>query len=102
MVCPAHCLCYPQHYLEVTSPPPTPTTYPVRPQVLSWLSFGDCTVRSKLASQAKILGVYYVCTYAILSANKPRFQPMRPTVVVVEEEEQQQLGEEAGAAPAAQ
>mmetsp|Transcript_13559 Transcript_13559/g.36688 ORF Transcript_13559/g.36688 Transcript_13559/m.36688 type:complete len:690 (-) Transcript_13559:688-2757(-) len=59
-------------------------------QVLSWLSFGDTSIRTKLSSQARILAFFYVTTFAILSANKPKFQPLNPPkdpeVEVVEED----------------
>lgn len=59
----------------------TQTTHNRASQVLSWLSFGDTTIKTKIASQARILGFFYVTTFAILSANKPKFQKLEPVQI---------------------
>lgn len=42
-------------------------------QVLEWLSFGHTSIRSKLVQQSRIMAFYYLASYSILRANKPRF-----------------------------
>jgi hypothetical protein len=44
--------------------------------VLEWLGFEHSSISAKLASQARILLLYYWTCYTILKAGGPRFQAM--------------------------